>query len=42
MTASMAALAQQTYTRFELIVVDMGANELSLTSALREWEGERG
>ena len=40
LAAAMAALAQQTYTRFELIMVDMGANELSITSALREWEGD--
>ncbi len=38
--ATMASLALQTYTRFELILVDVGANELSLASALREWEGD--
>lgn len=40
LSAAFAALALQTYTRFELILVDMGANELSLSAALREWEGD--
>lgn len=40
LSAAMASLSLQTYTHFELILVDMGANELSLTSALREWEGD--
>lgn len=40
LSAALAALALQTYTRFELVLVDMGANELSLKGALREWEGD--
>ena len=40
LAASLAALSLQTYTNFELILVDLGANELSLTAALREWEGD--
>ena len=34
------AIQAQTYSRFEVVLVDVGANELSLASVLSEWEGD--
>ena len=34
------ALQAQTYSRFEVLLVDVGADELSLADVLAEWEGD--